>query len=425
MLYPGDVLDDRYRLDEPIAGGGMGDVWRGTDLALGRVVAVKALRPALAVEPGFDARFRAEARTMAALAHPNVVNVYDYGQSHEVAYLVMGYVEGHSLADIIAAEGRLPVDRTLPILAQAAEALHAAHERGIVHRDVKPANLLVRPDGTVVLVDFGVARASLATTAATGQAVLGTALYMAPEQASGQSVGPAADVYALGAVAYHCLAGHPPFDGQSPLGIALRHVTDQPPPLPEDIPQPVRDLVFQALAKDPRDRPPSAAAFAAQVRAVRHLRPAGDPMLAGDTVRLPAAGAPPAPARRTNRRLMAAALGLVLVSLAGVALLVAALMPQGRSLPATVPSGPATSVPPSSSAVVVPQGGGQQAGQTGQGKASSPTAANPIRASSPPPAASQQPSQRPSQPPAQSPSAPAPPPAATETASPAGSPADH
>jgi eukaryotic-like serine/threonine-protein kinase len=417
-LYPGDVLDDRYRLDEPIAGGGMGDVWRGTDLALGRVVAVKALRPALATDPGFDARFRAEARTMAALAHPNVVNVYDYGHSpgpggDSVPYLVMGYVEGRSLADILHAEGRLPVDRTLPILAQAAEALHAAHERGIVHRDVKPANLLVRPDGTVVLVDFGVARASVATTAATGQAVLGTAMYMAPEQASGQPVGPATDVYALGAVGYHCLAGYPPFDGQTPLGIALRHVTDEPPPLPEDIPAPVRDLVFRALAKDPRDRPPSAAAFAAEIRGVRHLRSAVD------TVPLAGAVAPP---RRANRRLLGATLALLLVSLTGVALLVAALVPQSHHLPGTTPGGPASSVPPSSPAVVPQGGGGQQAGQTGVGKAS-PTTANPVRESSPPPAApSQAPSRQPSQPAAQSPTPPTPPPP-TNTASAAGSPA--
>jgi serine/threonine-protein kinase len=271
VLTAGDVLADRYRLDEPIATGGMGEVWRATDVTLGRAVAVKVLRASLLPDAAFDARFRAEARTLAALSHPNVVNIYDYGHSPvpdgDAVFLVMAHVDGQPLSARIAATGGLPVGETLAVLAQAADALHAAHGNGIVHRDVKPANLLVRPDGTVVLVDFGVARSPALTSASTGNQVLGTALYMAPEQASGRPVSPATDIYALGAVGYHCLVGHPPFVGESPIEVALRHVSEQPPPLPPRVPRAVRTLVMRALAKDPADRFPDAAAFAAAARA--------------------------------------------------------------------------------------------------------------------------------------------------------------
>jgi serine/threonine-protein kinase len=252
----------------------MGEVWRATDVSLGRTVAVKVLRPALLTDPGFDARFRAEARMMAALAHPNVVNVYDYGRSElnsggSVAFLVMAYVDGEPLSRRIADAGRLSVAETMSVVAQAADALHAAHMHGIVHRDVKPANLLVQPNGAVKLVDFGVARSPAVTQVTTANAILGTAMYMAPEQASGRPVSPATDIYALGTVAYHCLAGEPPFNGDGPLEIALRHVSDEPPPLPADIPPAAQVLVARALAKDPADRYPTAAAFAAAARAVR------------------------------------------------------------------------------------------------------------------------------------------------------------
>ncbi|HEV7898513.1 MAG TPA: serine/threonine-protein kinase [Planosporangium sp.] len=273
VLSTGDVLSDRYRLDEPVADGGMGQVWRATDVSLGRTVAVKVLRPALLTDPGFDARFRAEARTMAALTHPNVVNVYDYGRSAlatggDVAFLVMAYVDGEPLSRRIADAGRLPTTEAMSVVAQAAEALHAAHLRGIVHRDVKPANLLIQPSGMVTLVDFGVARSAAVTQITTANAILGTAMYMAPEQASGRQVSPATDIYALGAVAYHCLAGHPPFDGDGPLQIALRHVSEEPPPLPGDIPLAARTLVERAMAKDPADRHATAAELAAAARSV-------------------------------------------------------------------------------------------------------------------------------------------------------------
>ena len=268
MLDAGHLLDNRYRLDERIATGGMGDVWRGTDVVLGRVVAVKVLRAAMMTDPEFAARFYGEARMMAAFRHPGVVEVYDYasaadsGDDEDCAYLVMAYVEGEPLSTRIKEAGRLGVDETLSIVAQAADALHAAHENGIVHRDVKPGNLIVKPTGAVILVDFGVAR-STAMTSVTGlNAIVGTALYMAPEQVAKGNLTPATDIYALGAVAYHCIAGRPPFDGENALQVALRHLEDEPDPLPDHVPVEVRELISRAMAKQPADRFQSAAEFA-------------------------------------------------------------------------------------------------------------------------------------------------------------------
>ena len=273
MLSSGSLLDNRYRLDERIATGGMGDVWRGTDVVLARTIAVKVLRSAMLTDPEFAARFYGEARMMAAFRHPGVVEVYDYsagdaGDEDSCAYLVMAYVEGEPLSARLKAQGRLGVAETMSIVAQAADALHAAHENGTVHRDVKPGNLIVKPNGTVILVDFGVAR-SAAVTSVTGlNAIVGTALYMAPEQVAKGNVTPATDIYALGAVAYHCLAGNPPFDGDNALQVALRHLEDETEPLPETtVPPAVHELISRAMAKHPEDRFASAAEFAAAARA--------------------------------------------------------------------------------------------------------------------------------------------------------------
>jgi serine/threonine-protein kinase len=268
VLSSGSLLDNRYRLDERIATGGMGDVWRGTDVVLGRTIAVKVLRTAMLTDPEFAARFYGEARMMAAFRHPGVVEVYDYSagdpdDEDSCAYLVMAYVEGEPLSARLKEQGRLGVAETMSIVAQAAEALHAAHENGTVHRDVKPGNLIVKPNGTVILVDFGVAR-SAAVTSVTGlNAIVGTALYMAPEQVAKGNVTPATDIYALGAVAYHCLAGQPPFDGDNALQVALRHLEDEPEPLPANVvPPAVRELISRAMAKHPQDRFASTAEFA-------------------------------------------------------------------------------------------------------------------------------------------------------------------
>ncbi|MEV4348119.1 protein kinase [Actinoplanes sp. NPDC049596] len=266
MISPGVTLGGRYRLDERIAGGGMGDVWRGTDEVLGRTVAVKILLPALLDEPGFAERFRGEARTMATINHPGVVDVYDYGSDQQLAFLVMEYVEGDALSRTLSRVGRLTPARTMALVAQAADALQAAHANGIVHRDVKPGNLLVRPNGTLVLTDFGIARSALVGQLTVAGSVLGTASYISPEQASGAVATPASDVYALGVVAYQCLSGHRPFDGATPLEIAMKHVRDNPRPLPGDIPPAVRSIVDRAMAKDPAARWQSASAMAAIAR---------------------------------------------------------------------------------------------------------------------------------------------------------------
>ncbi|MEV0154118.1 protein kinase [Micromonospora sp. NPDC050686] len=284
MLSPGVLLGNRYRLDERIASGGMGDVWRATDQVLGRTVAVKTLLPALLDEPGFAERFRGEARTMATVNHPGVVDIYDYGSDQQMAFLVMEYVEGDALSSTLSRVGRLTPARTMALVAQAADALHAAHTKGIVHRDVKPGNLLVRPNGTLVLTDFGIARSDLVGQLTAAGSVLGTASYISPEQATGAVATPASDVYALGVVAYQCLAGRRPFEGDNPLEIAMKHVREAPRPLPGDIPPQVRSIVERALAKDPTGRWPSAAALGGvarqakaalsqQTRAAGHARP--------------------------------------------------------------------------------------------------------------------------------------------------------
>jgi serine/threonine protein kinase len=273
MPHPGELLGGRYRLDDRIAAGGMGEVWQATDTVLERAVAVKTLLADRAADRGFQRRFRHEARALAALRHPGVVPVYDFGSTDaEDAYLVMARVDGEPLNRLLARRGCLTPAETMSVVAQAAQALEAAHTAGIVHRDVKPGNLLVEPDGTVVLVDFGVARSAHSGTMTGAGEVVGTALYIAPEQVARQETGPAADVYALGALAFHCLAGHPPFQGRNPIAIALQHLDEDPPPLADDVPADVRELVRIALAKDPAARFPSAGAMAEAARsAAAHM----------------------------------------------------------------------------------------------------------------------------------------------------------
>ncbi|MBB5871068.1 serine/threonine-protein kinase [Allocatelliglobosispora scoriae] len=266
MIAPGTMLSGRYRMDERIAGGGMGDVWRGTDETLGRTVAIKIMLPALMDEPGFAERFRQEARTMATIKNPSVVDIYDYGSDQNIAYLVMEYVEGDPLSRTLGRVGRLTPTRTMALIAQAADALQAAHSKGIVHRDVKPGNLLVRANGTLVLTDFGIARSAVAAQLTAAGAVLGTASYLAPEQAAGQTATALSDIYALGVVAYQCLSGRRPFEGDNPIEIAMKHVREHPPALPGDVPPAVRAIVERAMAKDPAARWPTAAILAATAR---------------------------------------------------------------------------------------------------------------------------------------------------------------
>ena len=256
------LLAGRYRLTDRIAAGGMGEVWRGEDNLLNRAVAVKLLPTGRAGDEAFLARFRAEARYAASLSHPGIARVYDYGESSEFggAYLVMELVNGDPLSAILARAGRLSPDATLDIISQAARALDAAHQAGIVHRDIKPGNLLIAAGGTTKITDFGIATAMAAAQAShlteTGM-VMGTAMYVSPEQATGAPVTDASDIYSLGVVAYECLAGHPPFTASEPLAIAFAHKHEPVPPLPPDVPQPVSDLVYHMLAKTPEERPAS------------------------------------------------------------------------------------------------------------------------------------------------------------------------
>jgi tRNA A-37 threonylcarbamoyl transferase component Bud32 len=258
----GTILGTRYTLTRRIAVGGMGEVWAATDTVLDRPVAVKLLNPGLSQESDFVERFRAEARHTAALQHPNIATVFDYGEDDGTAYLVMELVPGQPLSQIIAERAPLSGQETVAILIQAATALAAAHAGGVVHRDVKPANIMVTPDGTAKLTDFGISRAvdSVPLTQ-TGQ-VLGTAQYLSPEQALGQSATAASDIYALGVVGYEMLTGERPFDTGSVVSTALAHVNQTPSPLPDTVPLGLRDVISATMAKAPADRPASAAEMA-------------------------------------------------------------------------------------------------------------------------------------------------------------------
>jgi len=298
MLHVGSTLSERYILREVIARGGMGEVWRAEDTELGRPVAIKTLLPALSGDPGFAQRFRTEVRAMAVLSDPAIVEIQDFGSSDGIDYIVMRYVEGESLRSLMSREGPLAPDRAMSLIAQAAAALHLAHEQGIVHRDVKPSNLMVRPDGRVVLTDFGIARMVDTTRMTEAGSVLGTVTYLAPEQITGDPVSPATDVYALGVVAYECLAGVPPFNSREPLAVAMSHTRDEPPPLPEHAPFPVRRIVLRALAKSPADRWPTAAAMASAAAKAATVAPR--PMArSARPVRVRPVETPPIPVQKT------------------------------------------------------------------------------------------------------------------------------
>lgn len=263
----------RYRLDGRIATGGMGEVWRATDTTLGREVAVKLLKTEYADDATFRSRFETEARHAAALHHHGVAAIYDVGESELTdgsgvhrPFLVMELVDGQPLSALLRPGSPMDADATRDLLAQAADAIGAAHAAGIVHRDVKPANLMITPDRQVKITDFGIARAAegLGLTE-TGQ-VMGTPQYLSPEQARGESATAASDVYSLGVVAFECLAGRRPFVGETPVTTALAHLREPVPELPSDVPADLAAVVRRALAKAPRDRFPDGAAFATALR---------------------------------------------------------------------------------------------------------------------------------------------------------------
>jgi tRNA A-37 threonylcarbamoyl transferase component Bud32 len=267
------LLGKRYRLVDRIAGGGMGEVWRARDEVLDREVAVKILRREYAEDETFLARFRAEARHAANLTHSGIAAVYDFGEgsaeAHNSPFLVMENVPGEALSALISRDGPLPAEQSLDIVGQAALALQAAHDAGVIHRDIKPGNLLVTPSGVVKITDFGIARATNSVPLTQTGAIMGTAYYISPEQASGGSVTPASDIYSLGIVAYECLTGRRPFAGDTPVGVALAQVRDAPPALPDTVPGPVRELVMRMLAKEPEQRASSAGDLGREALALR------------------------------------------------------------------------------------------------------------------------------------------------------------
>jgi eukaryotic-like serine/threonine-protein kinase len=270
------VLDGRYAGIALIATGGMGEVWRGVDMRLNRPVAIKMLSAVHADDQQFRARFRAEAQYASALSHRGITKVYDYGERSPLGgpYLIMELVDGQPLSEILERYHRLDPYVVLDIVAQAARALDAAHQAGIVHRDIKPGNLLIMADGTTKITDFGIAKANsiqAVNLTATG-IVMGTALYVSPEQATGSPLTGASDVYSLGVVAYECLAGDPPFMADQPLAIAIMHKHEPVPPLPPDVPRPVADLVYAMLAKTPDGRPESAMHVADRAEVIRDAR---------------------------------------------------------------------------------------------------------------------------------------------------------
>jgi serine/threonine-protein kinase len=282
------VLAGRYRLEGCVAYGGVGEVWRATDLVLGRPVAVKLLRTEYAQHPEVLARFRAEARHAGSVSHPGIAQVYDYGEDGEAAspYLVMELVDGPSLARVLAA-GPLTPAHAMDVLAQAAAGLQVAHAAGLVHRDVKPGNLLVGPSGQVKITDFGIAHAAWSAPITQTGALVGTPAYLAPERITGGPATPASDLYSLGVVGYQCLTGTVPFEGiLHEVTAAHRHRTL--PPLPAAVPAGVAELILDLTAKDPAARPASAGEVA--VRAAR-LRDA----LAGRPTAPPPASEPGGP----------------------------------------------------------------------------------------------------------------------------------
>ncbi|MFG6402538.1 serine/threonine protein kinase [Microbacterium sp. P04] len=265
----GATFGGRYELESRIAIGGMGEVWEATDHVIGRTVAIKILKDEYMGDPGFLERFRAEARHAALVNHEGIASVFDYGEEDGSAFLVMELVPGEALSTILEREGTLSTDKTLDIVAQTSSALQAAHAAGLVHRDIKPGNLLITPDGRVKITDFGIARiADQVPLTATGQ-VMGTVQYLSPEQASGHSASPATDIYSLGIVAYESLAGKRPFTGESQVAIAMAQINETPPPLPPTVAVPVQNLVMAMITKKPEDRPNSAAAVARAASALR------------------------------------------------------------------------------------------------------------------------------------------------------------
>jgi eukaryotic-like serine/threonine-protein kinase len=306
---PGDLIADRYELEELVGTGGMSSVFRAHDRQLERRVAIKILHEHYAEDPEYLERFRREARAVASLSHPNIVTVIDRGEDDGCQYIVFEHIDGENLKELVVRTGPLPVRRALELALAVADGLSFAHDHGLVHRDVKPQNVLLSREGEVKVTDFGIARSLHVEHGVTQTGtVLGTGEYLAPEQASGGQVSPATDVYSLGVVLWELFAGEVPFAGQNFVAVALRHVNEEPPSLRErrpDVSLRLDAAVERALAKDPARRFPSMAAFAAELRACLAETSAEAPVVAYDadlTLVRPPDPAPVRVRRRSRRR---------------------------------------------------------------------------------------------------------------------------
>jgi serine/threonine-protein kinase len=350
MTERATLLGGRYEVGAPLGQGGMAEVFRGRDTRLGRDVAVKILRPELAGDPTFLARFRREAQASASLNHPNIVSVYDTGDDEGVPYIVMEYVEGRTLRDVLRTQGRMMPQRALEIVADVCAALEHAHEQGIVHRDIKPGNVMLTQQGTVKVMDFGIARAisGSASTMTQTAAVIGTAQYLSPEQARGEHVDARSDVYSTGCLLYELLTHQPPFTGDSPVAVAYQHVLEDP-TLPStlnpDVEPAAESVVMKAMAKNPGNRYQTANEMRDDLLRAAAGRPVrATPILsAQDTTLLtPAAstavlGTLP-PERRGRRGLAYAALALAtLVAFVGSMLLIRAILDNNQGAQVKVP----------------------------------------------------------------------------------------
>jgi serine/threonine-protein kinase len=275
VFDPDQVVSGRYRVLRKLGGGGMADVYLCEDLTLGRRVALKVLLQRFLNDPTFVERFRREAKAAAGLNHPNLVSIYDWGEVDGTYYIVMEYVEGETLKDLIRRRGRLSGNESVAVAMQLLAAVEFAHRSGIVHRDIKPQNVMLDRGGTVKVMDFGIARAGDSGMTEAGS-ILGTAQYLAPEQAKGQPVDERSDLYSVGVVLYEMLTGTVPFKGDSAVTVALKHVSEvprEPAELVPGMPYALNQIVLKAMAKDPADRYQSAAEFARDLRAAREGGP--------------------------------------------------------------------------------------------------------------------------------------------------------
>src|ERR671916_202829 len=359
------LLGERYEIGGVLGRGGMAEVHRGRDLRLGREVAVKVLRSDLARDPSFQVRFRREAQASASLNHPAIVAVYDTGEDRTALgatpYIVMEYVEGETLRDVLRREGPLPPERAMSLAADICGALDFSHRNGIVHRDVKPGNVMITPQGSVKVMDFGIARAvsdSAATMTSTA-AVIGTAQYLSPEQARGESVDARSDVYPVGCLLYELVPGAPPFTGDSPVSVAYQHVREDP-RLPSSvnpaIPPELDAILLKALSKNPANRYQSAADMRNDLLRAMAGQPVEATPVMGDAEKTAIIGAPPggygdgdwddeddaARKRRRNRIIAAVIAGLLLV---GGVIAVALLVNSAGDEPVATPTAAQVSVP--------------------------------------------------------------------------------